>query len=93
MDSSKVRAFKAIYKTKLKLSLRTKMRLQIYFTLDRNQMFIQRCSLVYVQVHTEKSFLNLIKSTPKSDCIYHAPIDLEHQTDSVRLRYKSTGKW
>ena len=22
---------------------------------------------------------------PKSDCIYHLPIDLEHQTDSVRL--------
>ena len=25
---------------------------------------------------------------PKSDCIYHAPIDLEQQTDSVRLWFQ-----
>ena len=25
---------------------------------------------------------------PKSDCIYHAPIDLEQQTDTVRLLYQ-----
>ena len=25
--------------------------------------------------------------TPKSDCIYHAPIDLEQQTDSVCLLF------
>ena len=25
---------------------------------------------------------------PKSDCIYHAPIELEQQTDSVRLLFQ-----
>ena len=28
-------------------------------------------------LHTEKSFPNLTKSYRQSDCIYHAPIDME----------------
>ena len=31
---------------------------------------------------------NVFQIKPKSDCIYHAPIDLEHQTDAVRLLFK-----
>ena len=29
---------------------------------------------------------------PKSDCIYHAPIDLEQQVDSVRLLFQINRK-
>ena len=34
--------------------------------------------------HTRKIFSKSYKNNPKSDCIYHYPIDLEQQTD-VRL--------
>ena len=36
-------------------------------------------------LHAEKYFLYLIKSNRQSDCIYHAPIDLRQQTDTVCL--------
>ena len=41
--------------------------------------------------NTEKSFRNLIKSKPKSDCIYHFPIDLEH--NEFPLGSKLIVKW
>ena len=31
---------------------------------------------------------NLFEIQLKSDCIYHAPIDLEQQTDTVRLLFQ-----
>ena len=50
---------------------------------------------IYIYVYTRleeqhqfmESFQNLIESNQKSDCIYHAPIDSEQQTDSVRLLF------
>ena len=37
-------------------------------------------------------FQNLFKSNLKSDCIYHIPIDLEQQTDGVRLLFQINRK-
>ena len=42
-------------------------------------------------IHTEKSFRNLIKFNPESDCSYHFPIDLD-QTERP-FGSKSIGKW
>ena len=38
--------------------------------------------------HTEFFFSKSYWIKLKSDCIYHAPIDLEQQTDSVRLLFR-----
>jgi len=43
--------------------------------------------IIIMHTHAEKSFRNVHRIKPKSDCIYYFPIDFEQQTDtSVRFQ-------
>ena len=39
----------------------------------------------YILEYTQR---NIVKSKPKSDCIYNLPNDMEQQTDTVRLLFQ-----
>ena len=52
--------------------------------LDWSPMMPKDASLSDSYTHWEM-FLKYYQIKPKTDCIYHAPIDLEQQTDSIRL--------
>ena len=40
------------------------------------------------RAYTQRNIFEIMEIKPKADCFYHLPIDLEQQTDTVRLLFQ-----
>ena len=81
----------AIFPYWKKLCCRTNWASIYFLWLRRNARFIQLSVFLYKAPTHRDIFSKCYQIKPKSDCIYHFPIDLE--TNGRPFGYKSIGKW